>query len=89
MQRTKLKNKQSKSKRTQDYFEKHMIFSVFSIGVLIIIVYSLFNLLMYGPSGQEILIFILKVIITLIVLFIIKLLLDMFDKKVIIDLRDL
>lgn len=89
MQGIKLKNKQGKNKKIQDYFEKHMIFSMFSIGVLIIIVYSLFNLLMYGPYGQEILIFILKVIIVVIVFFIIKLLLDMLDKNVINDLRDL
>jgi len=84
----------AKYKKLQDsnlkiFFNKHMTFSVMGIAVFAIILYSLFNLLMYGLPGQDIFKFCLKVIIVVIVFFIIKLLLDMFDNKEIIDLRDL
>jgi len=84
----------AKYKKLQDsnlerFFIRHMTFSVMVLGVFAIILYSLFNLLMYGPLGQDILKFCLKVIIIVILFFIIKLLLDMFDNKEIIDLRDL
>ncbi len=83
------KNKKLQDSNLKEFFNKHMTFSVMSIAVFAIILYSLFNLLMYGPPGQDVFKFCLKVIIVVVVFFIIKLLLDMFDNKEIIDLRDL
>jgi len=83
------KTKKPQNSSLKEFFNKHMTYSVMTLGIFVIILYSLFNLLMYGPTGHTILIFILKVILVVVVLFIIKQLLGRFDNKKIYNLRDL
>jgi len=82
-------NEKSTIKDCKEYFENHMIFSVFTIVIIFIVVFSLIKNMISGLSGNALLLFILKVIFVIIILFIIKQLIDVFEKKRIIDLRDL